>query len=151
MVVVVGWSGGGGYWDLSLSPRNPAPTPSHHWSSHIRQPTIIGAPTDRPANHHRTTTRWKTTYQPPSLDFFLPTMPHHPRRTTTNSSLPITFQSTSLSQDVEVHTHAMGFHEIVTQESGNVISSQASVGYLGTWSYDPNGSPYDLGHDYRME
>ncbi|XP_058217284.1 protein FAR-RED ELONGATED HYPOCOTYL 3-like [Rhododendron vialii] len=34
--------------------------------------------------------------------------------------------------DVEVHTHATGFHEIVTQESRYVTPSQGSVGYIGT-------------------
>ncbi|XP_058188542.1 uncharacterized protein LOC131306363 [Rhododendron vialii] len=53
--------------------------------------------------------------------------------------------------DVEDHTHAMGFDGIVTQEGGVVTSSQGSVGYLGTWNYDLNESPFDLGHDYRLE
>ncbi|KAF7151333.1 hypothetical protein RHSIM_Rhsim02G0093200 [Rhododendron simsii] len=44
--------------------------------------------------------------------------------------------------DVEVHTHATGFDEIITQVGGTIAPSQGSVGYLGTWSYDLNESPF---------
>ncbi|KAI8524960.1 hypothetical protein RHMOL_Rhmol13G0190300 [Rhododendron molle] len=70
------------------------------------------------------------------------------RNTKSNKRVQCSRTNAKSTPDVEVHTHAMGFHEIVTQESGNVTPSQVSVGYLRTWSYDPNGSPYDLGHDY---
>ncbi|KAI8536262.1 hypothetical protein RHMOL_Rhmol10G0243100 [Rhododendron molle] len=44
--------------------------------------------------------------------------------------------------DVEVHTHATGFDGIITQEGETITPSQGSVGYLGTWSYDLNESPF---------
>ncbi|GFZ02741.1 hypothetical protein Acr_15g0013490 [Actinidia rufa] len=48
---------------------------------------------------------------------------------------------------VEVCTHAARFDEIITQESGTVTES---VEYNGTWCYDLNESPFDLGHDLWM-
>ncbi|KAI8524539.1 hypothetical protein RHMOL_Rhmol13G0157300 [Rhododendron molle] len=33
----------------------------------------------------------------------------------------------------------------------NTLPSQASVGYLSTWSYALNESPYDLEHDYKFQ
>ncbi|GFS37977.1 hypothetical protein Acr_00g0054990 [Actinidia rufa] len=44
-----------------------------------------------------------------------------------------------------IRTHATGFGEIITQENGTVTES---VGYNGTWCYDLNESPFDLGHDF---
>ncbi|KAH7832841.1 hypothetical protein Vadar_000543 [Vaccinium darrowii] len=53
--------------------------------------------------------------------------------------------------DVDVHTHATGFHESVMQESCYVAPSQGSVGCIGMWSYDLNESPFDLGLEFVMD